>query len=114
MIDKNKQYTTRSGLPVRIYATDCGDDYPVHGATCISGLWYVRSWAKDGSCVAGNECDLDLIEVKPRIKRTAWINVYASGEAAVHSSRECADEFASPRRIACIEIEIDCEEGEGL
>jgi len=31
-IDINKKYQTRSGLPVRIYATDGGGPFPIHGA----------------------------------------------------------------------------------
>ena len=32
MIDKNKQYRTRDGREVRIYATDGYGHYPVHDA----------------------------------------------------------------------------------
>ena len=114
MIDKNKQYTTRSGLPVRIYATDCGGGYPVHGAILKDGVWLLESWTITGVILVGCENLGDLIEVKPRIQRKVWVNIYKDGVALVHRTRERADKFASPRRIACIEIEIDCEEGEGL
>ena len=112
MIDKNKQYRTRSGLQVRIYATDCGGEYPVHGAMFIDGRWGLSCWTDEGKNVSHTQ--LNLIEVKPRIKGTAWLNVYDSGEVAIHSSREDADEYAGPHRKACIRIPIDCEEGEGL
>lgn len=114
MIDKNKQYTTRSGLPVEIYVTDRGGVYPVHGVVLEGDTWCPRSWTSEGNLIAGHLTDFDLIEVKPRIQLTAWINVYDWGEFAIHYSREDADEYASPQRIACIEIKIDYEEGEGL
>ena len=118
MIDKNKQYTTRNGLPVRIYETDCGGKYSVHGAVFEGGVWCNFSWTSEGNLVAGQLNDFDLIEVKPRIRRTAADGV---GSRSVypdvvdaHKTRRQADECASPRRIACVEIEIDFEEGEGL
>ena len=57
---------------------------------------------------------LDLIEVKPRIKRTEWLNVYPLGSTRAYLSKAEADASAGLRRVACIPIVIDCEEGEGL
>lgn len=113
MIDKNKQYKTRSGLPVRIYATDGGGDYPIHGATCFGDIWHLCFWTKDGF-FTGNEGGLDLIEVKPRIQLTEWFNIYRTGTEGGYRSRELADKYAATERVACLEITIDCEEGEGL
>ena len=117
MIDINKKYRTRDGREVRIYATDGGGPQPVHGA--ISGLnfWSTANWSKNGSytVVYGQEHDNDLIEVRPRHKRTVWLNMYGSGvvpEAC--SSKERADLAAACGRIACIKVELDFEEGEGL
>ena len=39
---KNKKL--RGGLPFRIYATDCGGDYPIHGAVFKDGEWIVTEW----------------------------------------------------------------------
>lgn len=114
MIDKNKQYKTRSGLPVRIYATDGGADCPVHGAICLGDTWHLGAWTNKGFCVAINESDLDLIEVKPRIQLTEWFNIYRTGTQGGYRSRELADTYAATERVACLEITIDCEEGEGL
>ena len=66
MIDKNKQYKTRSGLPVRIYATDCGGKYPVHGAVLKDDEWDIDCWTCDGRYTQSSEHSFDLIEVKPR------------------------------------------------
>lgn len=65
MIDINKKYRTRSGCEVRIYATDAGGDYPIHGAVKYKGnnYWSPRKWKDSGSeCQADSS---DLIEVSP-------------------------------------------------
>ena len=47
-IDITKTYTTRSGLPVRIYAVDGVGKYPVHGAL-FDGAWIQHTWTVEGS-----------------------------------------------------------------
>ena len=72
MIDITKQYRTRGGIEVRIYAVDGADDFPVHGAIkdLNEAVWRSYCWNSDG---VGVYSDLDLIEVKPRIKqREQW------------------------------------------
>ena len=112
MIDINKKYRTRDGREVRIYATDGGGPQPVHGA--ISGLnfWSTANWSKNGSytVVYGQEHDNDLIEIRRRHKRTVWLHVF-------ENSFVCSTEKAHydiTNRIACIKVELDFEEGEGL
>jgi hypothetical protein len=49
-----------------------------------------------------------------RHKRTVWINVY-NHYAVCCSSRKNADEDTTHgRRIACIKVDLDFEEGEGI
>ena len=116
MIDINKQYRTRDGREVRIYATDGEGAFPVQGAILFGKGWRMRQWMKDGSAhINTGDSDSDLIEVRPRHKRTVWLNVYGSGivpEAC--SAKERADFYAGCNRIACIKVELDFEEGEGL
>lgn len=108
MIDKEKTYTTRSGLSTRFYATDCGGGYPVHGAVFENGHWKQCSWKSDGSVLRSGEVhDWDLIEAKPRIK--GWLNCYPDGTNYLYSSREEADRYARmthSKRVACIEIDV--------
>ena len=115
MIDINKKYRTRDGREVRIYATDGGGPQPVHGA--ISGLnfWSTANWSKNGSytVVYGQEHDNDLIEVRPRHKRTLWINVYADNTNLVYGTKMQAD-CDKHLRIACIRVDLDFTEGDGL
>jgi hypothetical protein len=114
MIDINKQYRTRDGLEVRIYATDGRGIYPVHGAVKVEDGWIPYSWKKVG--VEGVNNARDLIEIRPRHKRTVWVNVYEQS-TSIWDSKEHADSRAaraSCDRIACIKVDLDFEEGEGL
>ena len=118
MIDMLKQYRTRDGREVRIYATDGKDNYPVHGAIKdADGKWVLNCWMLDGAAVNSvNDNFLDLIEVRPRIKRDVWLNVYPDSLGSVCKTREEADRMrpCTHNRIACVKITIDVEEGEGL
>jgi hypothetical protein len=56
LIDSYHKYVTRqSKLRVRIYATDGGDNYPVHGAIYseVKGVWEPQTWTEDGYTFEG-------------------------------------------------------------
>jgi hypothetical protein len=115
VIEMGKQYRTRDGREVRIYATDGCWDYPIHDAIKLDDGWYYETWTPKGYYdMNAEENDRDLIEVKPRIKRTYWVNLYPDDHFSFWKSRKQADEMVSKNRIACVKFEIDCEEGEGL
>jgi len=116
MIDINKKYQTRDGREVRIYATDGGvPTRSIHGAVNCAGKWYIQSWSSDGKVRLTANDQVDLIEIRPRHKRTVWINVYSKELACITAdSKEEADRNASNDRIACIKVELNFEEGEGL
>ena len=115
MIDKSKTYRTRDGREVRIYATDEGCGVAsVHGAIKTKdGIWHVYSWSEDGLSIFGRERDEDLIEVRPRHKRTVWVTVYPMNRYQISDENIQCDIYP-PNRIACIKVELDFEEGEGL
>lgn len=117
MIDKSKQYRTRDGREVRIYAVDGGGDWPVHGAYVDGDTWRIRSWTADG-CIYNQKTDADLIEMKPRIKTKAWLNLYRHEDGfeftEVWETKHAADSARGDACIACVEIDIDVEEGHGL
>jgi len=115
MIDINKKYRTRDGREVRIYATDGHGSYSVHGAVLNEEGWFPICWTEQGelSHVQLAHSALGLIEVRPRHKRTVWLNIYDDSKPALHLSRELADQYRCDR-IACIKVELDFEEGEGL
>ena len=109
MISKDKTYRTRDGREVRIYATDGNPDWPIHGAVLAPHGWSAEMWNASGKA-SGGSSQRDLIEVKPRIRRTVWVNVYEHGGVyavtdPINKGEQC---------IACVKVEIDCEEGEGL
>jgi len=113
MIDINKKYRTRVGREVRIYATDGGQcGTRIHGAVKEKDGWYMLAWSKNG-VVSNIDRNLDLIEVCPRHKRTVWVNVYADNTNSVYGTKMRAD-GDKHLRIACIKVELDFEEGEGL
>ena len=115
MIDPKKQYKTRDGREVRIYAVDGGGDKPVHGAIANKGKWDFHCWSSLGDW-ASQECaatPLDLIEVRPRIQREVWVNVYRD-IVEVFNTKHYADIHSTNNRIACVKLVIDCEEGHGL
>ena len=112
MISKDKTYRTRDGREVRIYATDGRGDYPVHGAIQTVTGWESHIWFKDGKSIFQDDKErpADLFEVKPRHKRTVWINVYEGGGVFAVSDPINKGENC----IACIRVDLDFEEGEGL
>ncbi|CAB4122593.1 hypothetical protein UFOVP32_41 [uncultured Caudovirales phage] len=115
MIDINKKYRTRDGREVRIYATDGGPNkMSVHGAINYGENWQSCSWHSLGVYYADSESEKDLIEVRPRHKRTVWMNIYGPESFTSHISREHAEDEQDVNRIACIKVELDFEEGEGL
>ena len=120
MIDEDKIYITRLGMPVRIYATDAGGLFPVHGAIFNDGMWNGMKWTEEGKTnfVTTSRMvntDDDLREVCPRHQRTLWMNMYSDyTDVRGHKNEAAADQAARDDRIACIKIDLDFEEGEGL
>jgi hypothetical protein len=115
MIDKFKTYRTRDGREVRIYATDGTDDQGIHGAVKDGNGWTIAAWYGDGvHARSSRNGPRDLIEVRPRHKRTVWLNVYGRpDDVTAYNDKWKADQSVSPR-IACIKVDLDFEEGEGL
>lgn len=114
MIDMTKTYRTRDGREVRIYAVDGAGKHCVHGAYREDDEWHATAWTSYGDHSYSH--DKKLIEVKPRIKRTMWVNVY-DGIECLHKRAESAKMgriMGNGGCLACVKIEIDCEEGEGL
>jgi hypothetical protein len=112
MIDINKKYRTRDGREVRIYATDGTPFKTIHGAICIAGKWDAAQWYDGGTYYGGRESELDLIEVRPRHKRTVWLSMFHHNVMASFTSEGAKSNGYG--RIACIKVELDFEEGEGL
>jgi hypothetical protein len=115
-IEMGREYRTQDGYEVRIYATDGGGLFSVHGAVKKpTGGWWIVSWTEFGEVTERNPMGAyyKLIEVKPRIKCDVWVNVYKSFLSS-HNSKTEADMYAAADRIACVKLTIDVEEGHGL
>ncbi len=110
MINKDKQYKTRDGREVRIYATDGGGIYPVHGAIKGEHEWVLNKWSDDGKFELHNH-KYDLIEVKPRMKFERWVAIDSGGNASMLSERVTN---GGPSLFAIKHIVFEVEEGEGL
>jgi hypothetical protein len=112
MIDKYKQYTTREGSEVRIYATDGVEPYPVQGAIKRSDGWISATWLNDGHVVRCRENPDDLIEVKPRIKIERWVLVERDGSYSLWLDKP--SKASSVHAFGITQIVFEVEEGEGL
>jgi hypothetical protein len=111
MIDKDKQYKTRGGLPYRCYATDGGGRFPVHGSFFKNNEWHPIQHKENGMFGDG-EHHHDLIEVKLRMRFERWVEVERDGSYSLWlekpSTASSVDAFAITR------ISFEVEEGEGL
>lgn len=114
-ISLSKQYRTRAGNPVRIYAVDGGGQKPIHGSIETSDGYHPQSWTREGEYLEGIESPHDLVEVKPRIKRDFWVNVYNTDWAMMHRTQESAVKSRmNSTCIATVKVTLDFEEGDGL
>ena len=115
MIDKDKQYKTRDGREVRIYATDGCGVFPVHGAIEHDEGWSSFTWANNGSSInsaISKENPDDLIEVKPRIKIERWVMVNRNGDYSLWLDKP--SKSVSVDAFGLTRISFEVEEGEGL
>lgn len=110
--DPTKPVQTRDGKPARILASDLRNPaYPIVAAIYQLDQEVAFTYAKNGRYLDSVVKDeMDLINIPE--KHVRWLNVYPTGLGRLYLSREEADRFSSPNRIACIRIEY--EEGEGL
>lgn len=118
MIDWSKPVRTRDGREARVYSTDSGGTYPVHGAIkSLAGVWHMNQWTSSGEC-AGFRVDTssDLVNVPRRVKVDCWLNVFDNGVfcGPWTTKREADMGLGAEFRIACIHVEREVEEGEGL
>jgi hypothetical protein len=85
-----------------------------------------RMMSQDGFTIAGWHSDGRLMwgsidhprnlapPPKKKVRVTAAFNVYPDSTFSHHYTREQADRGAGSTRVACKEIDIEVEEGEGL
>jgi hypothetical protein len=69
-----KEYKTRDGRKARIYAVDCGGEYPIHGAIEYENRWSAEGWAANGK-VYSDDSNLDEIDLMPPLEE-CWVNIF--------------------------------------
>lgn len=114
MIDTSKQYRCRNGCEWRYMETK--DDKIIGAVKNQYGYWGIFEWNKNGSYSHSFCNDMDLVEVGPRIKREYWVNLYPETDFAgqLVLSKSHADDIATTKRLACVKVVVEFEEGEGL
>jgi len=112
-ISMEKKYRYRNGEPARVLCTDSPHpSRPVVSLGLEDGrllTHFPNGWFWGWDSLDGH----DLIEVKPRIKTEVWLNIYREVSFG-YDTKALADAGASQVRIACVEVPLDYEEGEGI
>lgn len=112
--DPSKPVRYRNGTDaIRILCTDAPGRYPI---ILIDAAGIPGRRTATGKYHSESLSGLDLVNIPQRIqRRVGWLNVYAD-IACFHFDRCGADAMAkgAEPRLACIPVDIDCEEGEGL
>ena len=90
------------------------DLYTYIGRAHFDGAWVAMHWSSNGNWVyGGTGHDFNL---KPKEKKTVrvrgYLNVYANGTIGFWKNKDLAE--AQKHRFACILIDREVEEGEGL
>lgn len=128
--DPTRPVKTRNGRPAKIIDSDLKSEI---GKTIIAKIEYphydsnngkyrtieeIKTFFSNGrfdKLFDGNE---DLVNIPEKVKLEGWLNVYRENSGlwtgAIHSNKPDADKRSAIERFACIKIDIDVEEGEGL
>lgn len=81
-------------------------------------IWHAYMWQLDGTCRYGaNKKDSLRTERAQKIKKTYWVNIYASGPGQLRKDWEEALVEASRCEEPClcrVEVKVDAVVGEGL
>ncbi len=86
------------------------------GRVKLNDQWVATGWDESGRRMfAINNSPNNLAPPpKKKVRVRVFVNCYASGSFFSYVDRETADRVAGSTRIACKEIDIEVEEGEGL
>ena len=92
------------------------EDCRYTGRVRRDGLKVCIGWQASGRMMyAETGCPYNLAPPpKKTVRVRCWINVYADDEHALHASEESALAGGEHARFACIEIDREVTEGEGL
>jgi hypothetical protein len=86
------------------------------GEIFVGDAWHASEWTTEGRNWSGG--DLPNLNLAPAPKKTVrvqrYVNVFDDGSMISWPTREDADRCKEGSRFACIEIDLEVEEGEGL
>ena len=108
---------TRDGRPARVVGTDFNSK---SGETLLAvitgsdGMSHSRIYYKEGRVWKSLYSDYDLVNIRKTIKQTGWVNVCQHCCPMLFLTKEAADCAACKERLACVQITIECKEGDGL
>ena len=80
------------------------------------GVWEAAGWDDTGRKMYNPTDSPRNLAPPPRkkVRVQRWLNIDADGTVSFYDSRAEADGYRFSDRIACIEIDLEVEEGEGL
>jgi hypothetical protein len=93
------------------------EDYRYTGRIRGSGgIWIAAGWHANGRYMyAHTDHGLNLAPPpKKTVRVQRWLNIDADGTVSLYELRSEADTHCFSDRIACVEIDREVEEGEGL
>jgi hypothetical protein len=119
LVAMTKEYRTRDGKEVRLYAVNASGPFPVHGAIrATDGYWFVYGWTADGKGrIDSRNHEWDLVEEPARVRTTAWVSVYkvlGKYTFGVYEDYCQAKNDNAADCLAIVKVDIDCEQVEGI
>ena len=117
VFEAGKTYRTRSGCTARVYATDAGDPWSIHGAyEERKGHWRQKSWDANGRLCSTFDA-LDLIPPEPPIPPVfvtdAMWRAYTDAGYGFASLGAAVNEWLTKHPHALAGYRRDCGEREG-
>ncbi len=110
-------HQTRDGRKARIICTDRSGERPIIALALWDDTEALITCRSSGAVFVHRENPDDLINSpapKRKVRVERWMNVYADGSTNVFFDKTQANMHAHEDRIACIHIDREVEEGEGL
>ena len=110
-LDLTKPLQTRRGEHAELVYDGPTGDFPLVVVVHFDdGTRDLRTYKRNGVLYNDENSSANLRNVPQRGE--CWVNIYPDGIPRAHRTRELADKYAGPNRIACVRVEY--EEGEGL
>lgn len=108
--DPTKPVKTVGGSTARIICSDRKGDFPI---IALIEEKFIHSYKLNGRHCDEPGCENDLVNIPQKIKVSGFLNVYPEG-VVFNPTRKEADENALSCRVACIPLELEYKEGQGL